>query len=239
MPHSTSHIPHLTSHTQHITSHISHPTFSTLLPQIYTLFPVAPRPASKYSILSASLQPPNNQPFTFRRPRATFQTHLSPPRNAIFRPSIPALSRLHPLPFAPRYLSPRNPKHAQRPRHPPFTAFPPAPNSPPNPSNCAFPPSVSPKIPTPLFHQISLPSALMPHRQDDPVECNGVSEEWPCAFPMLIHRRPSCRLEKFLVPLMVSSIQSSTFNRSFLQNLLISNRWFSTVCLSLLTLMYP
>lgn len=40
-------------------------------------------------------------------------------------------------------------------------------------------------------------------------------------------RRPSCRLEKFLVPLMVSSIQSSTFNRSFLQNLLISNRWFS------------
>ena len=25
----------------------------------------------------------------------------------------------------------------------------------------------------------------------------------------------------------------------FLQNLLISNRWFSTVCLSLLTLMYP
>ena len=33
----------------------------------------------------------------------------------MFRPSIPALSRLHLLPFEVRYLSPRNPKHAQRP----------------------------------------------------------------------------------------------------------------------------
>ena len=33
----------------------------------------------------------------------------------MFRPSIPALSRLHLLPFEARYLSPRNPKHAQRP----------------------------------------------------------------------------------------------------------------------------
>ena len=146
-------------------------TFSTLLPQIYTVFPVAPRPASKYAILSASLQPPNNQPFTFRRPRATFQTHLSPPRNAIFRPSIPALSRPHPLPFAPRSLSPRNPKHAQRSRHPSLTPFPPVPTRLRIPQNRASPPSVSPKIPTPLFHQISLPSALSPHRQDDPVEC--------------------------------------------------------------------
>ena len=94
--------------------------------------------------------------------RATFQTLHSPPRNAIFRPSIPALSRLHPLPFAPRYLSPRNPIHAQRTRHPPLTPFPPVPISPPNPPNRAFPPSVSPKIPAPLFYQISLPSALSP-----------------------------------------------------------------------------
>ena len=95
------------------------------------------------------------------------------------------------------------------------------------------------KNPAPTFPPNIFTLRSQSHRQDDPVECNGVSEEWPCAFPMLIHRRPSCRLEKFLVPLMVSSIQSSTFNHSFLQNLLISNRWFSTVCLSLLTLMYP
>ena len=170
MPHGTFPIPPLPMRR-------THSTFSTLLPQIYTLFSVAPRPASKYAILSASLQPPNNQPFTFRRPRATFQTYLSPPRNAIFRPTIPVLSKLHPLPFAPRSLSPRNPIHAQRPRHPPFTAFPPVPIPPPNPSNCAFPPSVSPKIPTPHFYQISLPSALMPHRLYDSVECNGVGED--------------------------------------------------------------
>ena len=140
--------------------HIPHSQHSS--PKSTRFFPVAPRPASKYAILGAPLQPPNSQPFTFRRSRATFQTHLSPPRNAIFRPTIPALSRPHPLPFAPRSLSLRNPIHAQRPHRPPLTAFPPAPNSPPNPSNCAFPPSVSPKIPTPLFHQISLPSALSP-----------------------------------------------------------------------------
>ena len=109
--------------------------------------------------------------------------------------------------------------------------------------------SEPPKSQLPAFYFTQNPNPTFPpniftlrsqsHRQDDPVKCNGVGEEWPCAFPMLIHRRPSCRLEKFLVPLMVSSIQSSTFNRSFLQNLLISNRWFSTVCLSLLTLMYP
>lgn len=86
----------------------------------------------------------------------------SPPRNAIFRPSIPALSRPHPLPFAPRSLSPRNPIHAQSPRHPSLTAFPPVPISPPKPPNRASPPSISPKIPTPHFHQIFLPSALSP-----------------------------------------------------------------------------
>ena len=108
MPHGTFPIPPLPMRR-------THSTFSTLLPQIYTVFPVAPRPASKYAILGASLQPPDNQPFTFRRPRATFSARPSPPRNAIFRPSIPALSKLHPLPFAPRSLSPRNPIHAQRP----------------------------------------------------------------------------------------------------------------------------
>ena len=123
IPNPTFHISH--SHLPH--SHIQHSTFSTLLPQIYTVFPVAPRPASKYAILSASLQPPNIQPFIIRIPRATFHTRHPTRRNAIFRPTIPALSRLHPLPFAPRSLSPRNPIHAQRPRHPSLTAFPPVP----------------------------------------------------------------------------------------------------------------
>ena len=178
IPHPTFHIQHPTSNIQHSTFHIQHSTFSTLLPQIYTVFPVAPRPASKYAILSASLQPPDNQPFTFRRPRATFSARPSPPRNAIFRPTITALSRLHPLPFAPRSLSPRNPIHAQRPRHPSLTAFPPVPNSPPNPQNRASPPSVSPKIPTPHFHQISLPSALRPHRLYDSVECKVMGSQF-------------------------------------------------------------
>lgn len=71
--------------------------------------------------------------------RATFQTHHSPPRNAIFRLSITALSKLHPLPFAPRSLSPRNPIHAQRPRHPSLTAFPPVPIPPPKPPKPRLP----------------------------------------------------------------------------------------------------
>ena len=65
---------------------------------------------------------------------------------------------------------------------PPLTAFPPVPISPPKPPNRAFPPSISPKIPTPHFHQISLPSALSPHCLYDSVECNGVGDEWPCAI---------------------------------------------------------
>ena len=149
MPHGTFPIPPLPMRR-------THSTFSTLLPQIYTLFSVAPRPASKYAILSASLQPPDNQPFTIQAFPRHLPTHHSPPRNAIFRPTIPALSKLHPLPFAPRSLSPRNPIHAQRPRHPSLMAFPPVPIPPPKPPNRAFPPSVSPKIPTQDLRQIFL-----------------------------------------------------------------------------------
>ena len=97
-------MPHSKSHIQHFTSHIPHSTFSTLLPQIYTVFPVAPRPASKYAILGAPLQPPNIQPLIFRRPLRqipntpfpTTKRHLSThdpcPFEApslTFRPSIP------------------------------------------------------------------------------------------------------------------------------------------------------
>ena len=90
----------------------------------------------------------------------------SPPRNAIFRPSIPALSRLHPLPFASRYLSPRNPKHAQRPRHPSLTAFPPVPFRlrPPKtvPSRPLFHPKFQPHISTKyLYHPPLCPIAKM------------------------------------------------------------------------------
>ena len=88
----------------HAPFQIPHSTFSTLLPQIYTVFPVAPRPASKYAILSASLQPPDNQPFIIQAlprhilntPFPTTKRHLSThdpcPFEApslTFRPSIP------------------------------------------------------------------------------------------------------------------------------------------------------
>ena len=170
------HISHLTSHIQHITSiishptyhiphptfHIPHPTFSTLLPQIYTVFPVAPRPASKYAILSASLQPPDNQSFAIRAlprqlpntPFPTTKRHLSTldpcPFEApslTFRTSIPKPPQLETCP------TPASPLAYALSTRPYFASEPP---------NRASPPSVSPKIPPPHFHQISLPSALSP-----------------------------------------------------------------------------
>ena len=50
---------------------------------------------------------------------------------------------------------------------------------------------------------------------------------------------PSFRLSGTFVPDIVSSIQPSTAMPCRLQKLPISYRWFSTVCLSVLTLMYP
>ena len=129
MPHSKSHIPHPSSHIQHPTFHIQHPTFhiqhstfhiphstiSTLLPQIYTVFPVAPHPASKYAILAHLCNHLTFNRLPSKDPIRYPHTPHSAPQKAMFRPSIPALSRLHLLPFEARYLSPRNPKHAQRP----------------------------------------------------------------------------------------------------------------------------
>ena len=154
IPHPTFHIPHFTSNISHFTSNIPQSQHSS--PKSTRFFPLrpAPRPNKPFSARHCNRLTINHLPSEY--PHATFQTHHSPPRNAIFRPSIPALSRLHPLPFAPRSLSPRNPKHAQRPRRPPLTAFPPVPISPPNPSNRAFPPSVSPKILTQDLRQIFL-----------------------------------------------------------------------------------
>ena len=147
MPHSKSHIPPSTStipHSQH-----SSPKSTRFFPSRPAPRPNTPFSASNCNRLTFSHLPSED-------PRAKFQTLHFPPRNAIFRPSIPSLSRLHPLPFAPRSLSPRNSIHAQRPRHPPFTAFPPDPISPPKPPNRASPPSVSPKILTQDLRQISL-----------------------------------------------------------------------------------
>ena len=84
--------------------------------------------------------------------RSTFPTRPSPPRNAIFRPSIPALSRLHPLPFASRSLSYRNSKHAQRRVLRSASSVQTDPFRPIRPAT----PAISPKNPTQVFHQKSL-----------------------------------------------------------------------------------
>ena len=159
MPHSKFHIQHFTSNIQHSTFNISHPPFhilNTPPPNLHCFFPLrpAPRPNTPFSAHHCNRLTTSH--LLSNPSRATFQTLHSPPRNAIFRPTIPALSKLHPLPFAPRSLSPRNPIHAQRPRHPSFTPFPPVPIPPPKPPNRAFPPSVSPKIPTQDLRQIFL-----------------------------------------------------------------------------------
>ena len=169
IPHPTFHIHHLTPNISHSTSHIPYPTFhiphstfSTPLPKIYTLFPVAPRPASKYAILSASLQPPNNQPFIIQAlprqlpntPFPTTKRHLSTHDPCPFE--APSLT------FRTSIPKPPEPDTCPTPGHPPLTPFPPVPIPHPKPPNRASPPSVSPKIPTPHFHQISLPSALSP-----------------------------------------------------------------------------
>ena len=126
--------------------HIPHSQHSS--PKSTRFFPSrpAPRPNTPFSAHHCNRLTTSH--LLSKPSRATLQTHHSPPRNAIFRPSISALSKLHPLPFAPRSLSPRNPIHAQRPRHPSLTAFPPVPNSPPNPKTAP---------PRPLFHPKSRP----------------------------------------------------------------------------------
>ena len=147
MAHSKSHLPPSTSNIQHITFHIPHSQHSS--PKSTRFFPSrpAPRPNTPFSAHHCNRLTPSHLPS--KPSHATFQTHHSPPRNAIFRPSIPALSRPHPLPFAPRSLSPRNPIHAQRSRHPSLTAFPPVPHF----------ASESPKsqLPGLLFHPKSQP----------------------------------------------------------------------------------
>ena len=90
IPNPTSYIPHSTSYIPHSTSTIPHSQHSS--PKSTLFFPVAPRPASKYAILSASLQPPDNQPFTIQ----SFPRHLP---NTPFPTTKRHLSTHDPCPF--------------------------------------------------------------------------------------------------------------------------------------------
>ena len=134
--------------------HIPHSQHSS--PKSTLFFPVAPCPASKYAILSASLQPPDNQSFAIR----ALPRHLP---NTPFPTTKRHLSTLHPCPFEAPSLTfrtsiPKPPQPDTCPTSPPPSAYglSTRPNSPPNPSNRASPPSVSLKIPTQDLRQIFL-----------------------------------------------------------------------------------
>ena len=153
MPHAPFHIPtfsHFTYNISHPTYHIPHSQHSS--PQSTRFFPPrpAPRPKTPFSVHFRNC-------LSFSRlssecHRSTFPTRPSPPRNAIFRISIPALSRLHPLPFASRSLSYRNSKHAQRRVRRSASSVQTDPFRPIRPAT----PAISPKNPTQVFHQKSL-----------------------------------------------------------------------------------
>ena len=150
VPHAPFQIPHPTSNIQHFTSTIPHSQHSS--PKSTRFFPLrpAPRPNTPFSAHHCNRQttsPLPSEPF-----HAKFQTLHSPPRNAIFRPSIPALSKLHPLPFASRSLSYRNSKHAQRRVLRSASSVQTDLFRPIQPAT----PTISPKNPTQVFHQKSL-----------------------------------------------------------------------------------
>ena len=97
IPNPTSYIPHSTSYIPHSTSTIPHSQHPS--PKSTRFFPLrpAPRPNTPFSAHHCNRLTTSH--LLSKPSRATFQTHHSPPRNAIFRPTIPALSKLHPLPF--------------------------------------------------------------------------------------------------------------------------------------------
>ena len=130
--------------------HIPHSQHSS--PKSTRFFPSrpAPRPNTPFSAHHCNRLTTSH--LLSKPSRATFQTHHSPPRNAIFRPTIPALSRLHPLPFASRSLSYRNSKHAQRRVLRSASSVQTDPFRPIRPAT----PAISPKNPTQVFHQKSL-----------------------------------------------------------------------------------
>ena len=117
---------HSTSNIQHSTSNIPHSQHSS--PKSTRFFPSRPdlRSNTPFSRVFPNHLTTNH--LSSERSARPSPTRLSPPRNAIFRPAIPALSRLHPLPFASRSLSYRNPIHAQRPSNGSPSAIPNAQN---------------------------------------------------------------------------------------------------------------
>ena len=129
--------------------HIPHSQHSS--PKSTRFFPVAPRPASKYAILSASLQPPNNQPFTIR----SLPRHLP---NTPFPTTKRHLSTLHPCPFEAPSLTfrtsiPKPPQPDTCPTSPPPFAYALStrPNSPPNPPKPCLPSLCFTQNPGPTF----------------------------------------------------------------------------------------
>ena len=151
MPHSTSphsHISHPTFHTQHITFHI----LNTPPPNLHVLFPPRPAPRPKTPFSAHFRNYLSFSRLSSECRRSTFPTRPSPRWNAIFRISIPALSRLHPLPFASRSLNYRNSNHAQRRVLRSASSVQPDLFRPIRPAT----PTISPKNPTQVFHQKSL-----------------------------------------------------------------------------------
>ena len=111
--HSTSHVQHSTLNAPHTTSNIPHSQHPS--PKSTRFFPSCPDLRSNTPFSRVFRNHLTTNHLSSERPARPSPTRLSPPRNVIFRPAIPALSRLHPLPFASRSLSYRNPIHAQRP----------------------------------------------------------------------------------------------------------------------------
>ena len=170
MPHGTFPIPPLPMRR-------THSTFSTLLPQIYTVFPVAPRPASKYAILSASLQPSDNQPFTIQ----SFPRHLP---NTPFPTTKRHLSALDLCPFEAPSLTfrtsipkPPQPDTCPTPASPLVYALSTRSQLASEPSKSQLPALCFTQNPNPTFPPNIFTLRSQSHRQDDSVECNGVGED--------------------------------------------------------------
>ena len=132
------------------TSHIPHSQHFS--PKSTRFFPSRPAPRPKTPFSAHFRNCLSFSRLSSECHRSTFPTRPSPPRNAIFRLSIPALSRLHPLPFASRSLSYRNSKHAQRRVRRSASSVQTDPFRPIRPAT----PAISPKNPTQVFHQKSL-----------------------------------------------------------------------------------
>ena len=134
--------------------HIPHSQHSS--PKSTRFFPVAPRPASKYAILSASLQPPNHQPLTVERPTRHIPNTPFPTTKRHLSTHDPCPFEAPSLTFRPSIPKPPQPDTCPTPAPPLAYGLSTRPIPPPNPSNRAFPPSVSPKIPTQDLRQIFL-----------------------------------------------------------------------------------